>query len=308
VSDTQSQDVGVIRDDIERTRDDMSQTIDEIQDRLAPDTLKRQAQDSVQEITDQVLGEVRTKAADLTSNLTDQINAAVHSATVAKTDQMLTQAGDTARQVGASMWERMGQNPAPIALAALGIGVVASQILRGGSDDQTQPKATAPSIGLSDNVSTSANAAQTVASDALDSALHGTSQALDQAQAGFEGMKQSLPSMPGSVQGFVSEQPLAAGAVALGLGLAIGIGLPETQSERDAMEPARRRVNDGLSQVAGSTQGLVEQAKDAASHLATDVKDAASGVATDAKGAARDIGDTAKNAGKQAASDRGLVS
>src|SRR5215207_4320925 len=126
VSDTQSPDVEVIRDDIERTRDDMSQTIDEIQERLAPDTLKRQAQDSVQEITDQVLGEVRTKTADLTSNLTDQINAAVHSATLAKTDQMFTQAGDTARQVGASLWERMGQNPTPIALAALGIGVAAS--------------------------------------------------------------------------------------------------------------------------------------------------------------------------------------
>ena len=307
VSDTQSQDVEVIRDDIERTRDDMSQTIDEIQERLSPDTLKHQAQDSVQEITDQVLGEVRTKAADLTSSLTDQINAAVHSATAAKTDQMLTQASDTARQVGASLWERMGQNPTPIALAALGIGVAASQVLRGGNEDQSVPGAPTRSGGLTDKVSGTAGTAQNVASDALDSALHGTSQTLDQAQASFEGMKTSLPSMPGSIQGFLSEQPLAAGAVALGLGLVVGLGLPETQNERQAMEPVRQRVQEGVAQATGSTQGLVEQAKEAASKLATEAKDAASGTVADAKSAAKDVGETAKQAGKQAASDRGLT-
>ncbi len=309
VSDTQSQDVEVIREDIERTRDDMSQTIDEIQERLSPDTLKQQAQETVQEITDQVLGEIRTKAADLTSSLTDQINAAVHSATVAKTDQMLAQAGDTARQVGASLWERMGQNPAPIALAALGIGVAASQILRGGNDGQAAPTSNSPSSsGLTEKVSGSANAAHNVASGALDSALHGTSQALDQAQASIDGMKQSMPSMPGSVQGFLSEQPLAAGALVLGLGLVVGLGLPETQSEREAMEPVRARVQDGVAQTTGAAQGLVEQAKEAASTLATEAKDAASSAAADAKSAAKDIGETAKNAGKQAASDRGLTS
>ena len=310
VSDTQTQDVGVIRDDIERTRDEMSQTIDEIQNRLAPDALKQQAQESVQEITDQVLGEVRTKAADLTSSLTDQINAAVHSATLAKTDQMFTQAGDTARQVGASLWERMGQNPTPIALAALGIGVAASQLLRSGDDGQSASKAmstSASSSGMTDKVSGATGSAQNVASDALDSALHGTSQALDQAQAGFEGMKQSLPSMPDGIQGFLSEQPLAAGALALGLGLVVGLGLPETQSEREAMQPVRERVKDGVSQAAGSAQGLVEQAKGAASNLATEAKDAASETVAEAKGAAKDVKTTAKKAGKQAAADRGLT-
>ena len=306
VSDTQSQDVEVIRDDIERTRDDMSQTINEIQERLAPDALKQQAQDSVQDITDQVLGEVRTKAADLTSSLSDQINAAVHSATAAKTDQMLTQAGDTARQVGSTLWERMGKNPTPVALAALGIGVAASQILRGSNDGQAPPS-TATSNGFNDKVSGSTSTAQHVASDALDSALHGSSQALNQAQAGLEGMKQSLPSMPNSIQGFLTEQPLAAGALALGLGLVLGLGIPETQSERQTMEPVRERVKEGVAEATGSTQGLVEQAKEAASNLAADAKDAATGVAADAKTAANDLGNTAKKAGQQAASDRGFI-
>jgi len=265
----------------------------------------------VQEITDQVLGEVRAKAADLTSSLTDQVNAAVQSATLAKTDQILTQASDTARNVGSSLWERMGQNPAPIALAALGIGVAASQLLRGGNEGQSAtnapPSASASSSGLTDKVSGSVSSAQGVASDALDSALHGTSQALDQAQARFDGVKESLPGMPGSVQGFLSEQPLAVGGLAIGLGLVVGLGLPETQHERAAMEPVRERVKDGVSQAAGSTQGLLEQAKEAAGNLMTDAKDAASGTAAEAKSAAKDVGETAKRAGKQAASDSGLT-
>lgn len=285
---TDEQDVGDIRDDIDRTREDMSQTIDQIQARLAPDALKEQAQDSIQQIADQILAEVRAKTGDLTTSLTDQINAAVHSATAAKTDQVLTQAGDTARQVGASLWERIGQNPAPIALAALGLGVAASQLLRAGGDDDAPSPSTPGSngSGMTGGVSAAASNAAGTMRDSADRAVH-------KVQEGLAGATQALPSMPTGVQGLVQEQPWAFGALALGIGLVVGLGLPETQSEREAMEPARERVQQGLTQAASAGAGVLDQAKGAAAGLATDAKAAATDVANEAKSAAKEAGRSA---------------
>jgi ElaB/YqjD/DUF883 family membrane-anchored ribosome-binding protein len=77
---------------IEQTRAEMSQTIDAIQERLAP------------------------------SNLAQQAKHAVRDATVGKAQDMVENAGDSARGFGSGIVETIKQNPIPAALAGVGIG------------------------------------------------------------------------------------------------------------------------------------------------------------------------------------------
>jgi len=81
-----------IRAQIEDTRAEMSSTIDAIQEKLNPDNLKEQAKEVVRE------------------------------ATVGRVEDVVNNAGQTAKGFGADMLETIKQNPIPAALAGIGIG------------------------------------------------------------------------------------------------------------------------------------------------------------------------------------------
>jgi len=70
------QQIDALRDDIEQTRGDMSQTIDQLQERLAPERLQRDTGEIVKEVADRVVAEIQGKTGDLTSGLTLRAAAA----------------------------------------------------------------------------------------------------------------------------------------------------------------------------------------------------------------------------------------
>jgi F0F1-type ATP synthase membrane subunit b/b' len=121
------QQIDEIRDDIEQTRADMSQTIDQLEARLSPDALQEQASEIINRLSDQLLSEFQTKSDEISGKISEQMQTAVNSAATQKIDQFIEQAGSTARTAGATLWSRFANNPAPVALAAVGIGLLAAE-------------------------------------------------------------------------------------------------------------------------------------------------------------------------------------
>lgn len=92
-----------IRADIEQTRADMSETLEAIQERLNPQTLKDQ-------VRDQVLEQV------------DEVKATVREATIGKAEDMVRSAGDTVNEARYTLMDTIRQNPLPAAMVGLGLG------------------------------------------------------------------------------------------------------------------------------------------------------------------------------------------
>jgi len=139
---------------IEQTRADLSETIEAIQERLAPDRFTDQAKDAATEATEQArdaaleavdhaiqqakaalpdLGE-QAKAVAAASvdhaieeakaairELSEQARGAVREATVGRVERMATKTGQSAQGFRSSVITTIKQNPGPAALAGLGL-------------------------------------------------------------------------------------------------------------------------------------------------------------------------------------------
>jgi ElaB/YqjD/DUF883 family membrane-anchored ribosome-binding protein len=136
-------DTAEIRVEIEQTRTEMSGTIEEIQQRLAPDVLSAQAKDvardateqaksaaqevlqdavrevkdAAKEVTAHAVHEVRDAARDVTSDAKD----AAWDATVGRAENAVGTVGETARGATSIVIETIKQNPIPAALAGLSL-------------------------------------------------------------------------------------------------------------------------------------------------------------------------------------------
>jgi ElaB/YqjD/DUF883 family membrane-anchored ribosome-binding protein len=105
---TDEDNTGEIRAQIEQTRSEMSETINAIQDKLSPDNLKDQAKEMVRE------------------------------ATIGRAEEMVNNAGDTAKGLRASVMETIRQNPVPAAIAGISLGWLFMNRANGGSNSQGQ--------------------------------------------------------------------------------------------------------------------------------------------------------------------------
>jgi len=85
-------DMDALAGDIEETRSEMTETIDAISERLNPDHLKEQAKEMVRD------------------------------ATVGKAQDMVSNAGESARNAGNGFLDTVRQNPLPAAVAGIGLG------------------------------------------------------------------------------------------------------------------------------------------------------------------------------------------
>jgi ElaB/YqjD/DUF883 family membrane-anchored ribosome-binding protein len=227
------------RTEIERTRADMSETVDAIQERLSPENLKEQAK---------------------------------------------VQAKDTAREAGSGFVERIKQNPVPAAMVGIGLGWLlmsgregssGQQRLQGGPYYYERPggrsypsyydeESSRPSVGegqgrAGEAASQARDRAGQVTGQAQERASQLGSQAQDQARRAKGGFQQTL-----------QENPLAVGALAVGLGAAVGFSFPETDKEHQVMGEAR--------------DSLVERGKE----RAQDVKERAQRAAEEGQRAAKE--------------------
>jgi len=293
-----------LRDDIDRTRGDMTQTINQLQERLAPERLQRDTGEIVREVADQVIAELQGKTGELTQGLSEQIHAAVHGAATAKSEELLTQAAVGARTVGASLWDRVVQNPAPVALAAVAIGLLAAGE-RSGETGAGSTTSSSGAMGGIDEVLAQTNSVLERVTDAAGSAGERAGSAVERAKSALpHGAHPDGSTLPG----LIGSQPIVAGFMALGVGLALGLTLPESDKERGLAAPLRAQTQqrlDGMG-LASDPHGLVDQVKERAGGLAEQAKTAMSDGLSDAKQAASEMAKRAQVTAKDAASDHGL--
>ena len=232
-----------IRSDIERTRADMTETIDAIQDRLRPSNLAAQAKDTVRD------------------------------ATVGKVKQMANSARDTFSGSGrewrgnaGGLVERIKEHPLPAAIAAASIAYIA---FGGRRREDTRPAIYGTTRG------SEAHLFETEISTDVDFHAGYDTRYGENMEARGERMRQTARRTRNGLQRFVSENPLAAGAVAAAVGATIGLALPETERENEMMGETRDQV--------------VDKARDAARDAADRVQDAAQKVKDTAADAAKNL-------------------
>jgi hypothetical protein len=141
-------DAAAAREDIEQTRAEMSETIDAIQERIAPEGLTEHAKDTAQEVAEHVIQQAKTaaqefaeraipqakesaqevaehviqQAKDAVSEMAEQTRAAVRAATIGKVEDMARNASDTASGWRHTLVATIKANPVPAALTGIGLG------------------------------------------------------------------------------------------------------------------------------------------------------------------------------------------
>ena len=237
--------VEVSRVEIERTRADMSETVDAIQNKVSPRNLKEQAKE---------------------------------------------QAKDTARGTGSTIMQAIRENPMPAALTGLGLGWLFVSARRSGSSSGQEARyrgdrgydyppaygrvppdydyppryeergSSGPSTGraleraqgrVEETASQAQNRAGQVASQAQDRASQLGSRAQEQARRAAGGFQRVL-----------QENPLAVGALAVGVGAAVGLAVPQTSQEHEAMGEARDTFVEKAQEKGQEVQQRVQRVAD----------------------------------------------
>jgi ElaB/YqjD/DUF883 family membrane-anchored ribosome-binding protein len=251
--------------EIEITRVDMGATIDEIGHRLQPQTIADEARDKIRE------------------------------ATVGRVERIVDDAGQTATQTGNNLVSTIRQNPVPAALAGIGIGWLAMRMrassgssrmstgngysARYGSYGYGQPYGggygqgsygqggfeprhgsgggQAEAVrGAADQAASKAQEVgadvQYRAQDALDTVQQGARDVQYQAQSAMSDAQWQLDRT-------LNENPLALGALAVGVGAAVALAIPSTQKERELIGEQRDKL---VEQAAGKVSEAMDQAQE----------------------------------------------
>jgi hypothetical protein len=227
--------------EIEETRSEMGHTIDEIGHRLQPQTIANEAREKIRE------------------------------ATVGRVERIVDDAGQTAQRTGNTFMETIRQNPVPAALAGLGVGWLVLKMRDQGSSGGDAWRYRASSgyryygnggqsgdpmdrvRGFADDAAGRAQQVGTDVQRAAQTAAEGTQEKFQQAQWQAQS---ALTDAQRQVDRTWNENPLALGALAVGVGAAVALAIPETQKERELLGEQRDKLVEKVSTVA--TQALDE--------------------------------------------------
>jgi ElaB/YqjD/DUF883 family membrane-anchored ribosome-binding protein len=217
-----------IKREIERTRVVMSETIGEIQDRLRPDHLLQQAKDGVREAA---TGKVR--------NIMSSANERVH------------MAADRVREAGNHLTSYAKEHPVQMAITA---GVITWLAMRGRggraqqwqgaidtSWDYDEYVSIEPTLRdrASDISSTAREKIGDYAATARDTVNEYAATAASTARDASRRVRSAAGTATTSIDDWVHDNPLAAGAIAVAVGAAIGLAVPGTDVEDRAMGGTR---------------------------------------------------------------------
>jgi ElaB/YqjD/DUF883 family membrane-anchored ribosome-binding protein len=266
-----------IEREIEQTRSRMSQNIDELGDRLKPESLKQEAKDAIRDVAQNAVSNV----------------------------------GEQARRTGSRLVDVIRENPLPV--IAVGAGVTWLLTQRSSSDVSGHRMAryayTGPErrqgegrqgirgrvgetiSGVKEKVS---EAASGIADRATELAS-GTQERVG--DIGGEARRQTRR-VKTNLEHAAEENPLMVAIGATILGLAVGLLLPGTERENELMGPARDQLIDRAERTA-------ERVKDAAAEAGREVKEAVrteiNEHAPEVKQAVQDAGMTVKEQVKESA-------
>ena len=256
--------------EIEETRSGMSHTIDEIGHRLQPQTIASEVSDKIRE------------------------------ATVGKVERMVDDAGYTAQQTGTTLMETVKQNPVPAALAGIGIGWLVLRMREQGSrtggngGNGSRYYRDGYGYGTGDRYAYgygyqggSAGGGQ----DPAERVRSAADSAVGKAQDVGANAQQAVESLAGTAQQTVgdaqwqaqrvasdaqrqfdrtlNENPLAMGALALGVGAAVALALPSTRKEQELMGEQRDKLVEKASEVAS---GALDEVQTRAQDLSQQVQ------------------------------------
>jgi F0F1-type ATP synthase membrane subunit b/b' len=303
--------IEAIREDIDRTRQDMGETVDQLQERLAPERLQQETSAIVQDVADRVVSEVQSKTSELTEQISAQIHSAIHDTTVQRIDELFDGASTTVRSAGRTIWERVAQNPAPAALAAIGIGLVAAAGQRASGSTADQPSTNGGESAATSGIDHVLAGADSMMTQAKEAASHATQQAAGiagQAKGRLHDSAQAVNT--DQLRGMLNGQPLFAGLAALGVGVAIGLSLPGSEREQTFTQPLKAGAQQRLTDMGmpDNAQDLIASAKEQAESLAARAKQSASAGLDELKHQAGDLAGSARAAAMDSARDQGLIS
>jgi ElaB/YqjD/DUF883 family membrane-anchored ribosome-binding protein len=209
----------------------MSETVDAIQDRLSPESLKEQAGDRVKE------------------------------ATVGK-----------AQEAGSGIIGTIRANPLPAALTGIGLGwLIVNARRQSSAQGRYRPGAYAydypprydapgvdgPSAGQA--VERARDRAGETATQVQDKAGQVASQAQDRVSRLGDRARYQARRASGGFQRMLQENPLAVGALGVGVGAAVGLAIPETTREHEVMGEARDTFVEKAQEKAQDAQERVQQ-------------------------------------------------
>jgi len=112
----------VIVAEIEQTRTELSDTLNAIQAKLSPDSIKEQA---------------KTVVGDAVHGATENVKDTVYDATVGKAERMVRRATYRANRAQTSFLDTVKQNPIPTALAGLGLSWLVMNYRSGGNEESS---------------------------------------------------------------------------------------------------------------------------------------------------------------------------
>jgi hypothetical protein len=287
--------IAVTRDQIEQTRAEMSETIDAIQERLDPQLLVDQAKDAardaalekVQDLKSNVRQATVGKVEDAVSSVSEKVQGIV-----GVTSDRTGDASDTAartmngsKQAGHSLLDTVKQHPVPAAMAGIGLGwlfystrqdnkpqqdvyyqpTYTPQAYDQRADQNQRSDGTASSARLASKVQDSAGQLAGQASDRVAQAANSTSQSVS--QIGTKASSTARRSAD-SLGDLVQRNPLAVGAVTVGLGMLAGLAVPETEQENQMLGPAHDAVMERAGQMAQEKSRQAQNAAREAVHTA----------------------------------------
>ncbi len=217
-----------IKREIEKTRVVMSETIGEIQDRLRPDHIIQQAKD-----------DVREAAAGKARKIMHSVNERAH------------MTAQRARDVGNHLTWYAKEHPVRMAITA---GFITWWVMRGRGErsqqwygaadtswdyDEYQPIEPTLRDRAGDISAAARERVGDYAATARDTVNEYASSAASSARDASRRVRSAASTATTSIDSWVNDNPLAAGAIAVAVGAAIGLAMPRTELEDRAMGEAR---------------------------------------------------------------------
>jgi ElaB/YqjD/DUF883 family membrane-anchored ribosome-binding protein len=284
-----------LRAQIEETRAGMGETINEISERLSPETLRERASEQVEALTDQVKDRLKETVRETVRTAKD----AVYNSSIGKAGEVMQnvsetvsgaaqQVGTTISDAGSSIMTTVRRNPLPAALIGLGLGMLFMQRNRRGYDAYdggagrvyggARPVRSgqgAVALGragraagdfagseqetVGDAAGRTLDTVSSIAGRARDQVGSVAGHVADRASDLGVQARQGARQVQNQYRQAVRENPLAVGAVALAAGAAVGLMLPSTHTEDRWMGETRENLVQAAETAARGTIEKVQQ-------------------------------------------------
>jgi ElaB/YqjD/DUF883 family membrane-anchored ribosome-binding protein len=272
-----------IKHEIERTRVEMSETLGEIQDRLRPDHLLQQARDGVTQAAAGKVRNIMSSAGETASTVATRARGAGNYVA----DYAIEHPIYIAMAVGALTWWMLrgrGQSDTDW-YGAADTDWDDSEALSYGDNNRTMRDRAGEYVSsaretVGEYASSARETVGEYASSARETVGEYATSARESARMAAMRARGADSGAYGSANDWVTDNPMAAGAIALAIGAAIGASIPRTELEDCTMGETRDRAWERASQVAQNLkENVTQKVSTAAENLVGDSIKAAATVA-----------------------------